>query len=66
METDIENYDIDAIRIFLEDYYGTAMTNASPFAMIDLNELDNKCDDEVLEIVRSMGIADRFYIGKRY
>ena len=63
MEIDINDYDIDAIRDYLEDYYGTAMTNVSPFATIDLINLDNKSDYEIIIIAYNMGILNDFYKG---
>ena len=67
MEIDINDYDIDAIRSDLEDYYGTAMVNASPFAMVDLINLSNKSDYEIITMAINIGInIDNYYIGKRY
>ena len=64
---EIDNYDIDAIRADLEDYYGTGMINVSPFAMVDLINLDNKSDYEILSLAVSIGMnIDNYYIGKRY
>ena len=67
MEIDINDYDINAIRDELKDYYGTAMVNSSPFAMVDLINLDNKSDYEIIIMALNMGIdLDNYYIGKRY
>ena len=67
MEIDMDDYDIGAIRADLEDYYGTAMVNASPFAMVDLINLDNKSDYEIICMAINMGMnLDNYYIGKRY
>lgn len=67
MEIDIDNYDVKAIREDLEDYYGTAMVNSSPFAMVDLINLDNKSDYEIIITALNIGInLDNYYIGKRY
>ena len=32
MEINIDDYDIESIRDYLEDYYGTAMVSSSPYA----------------------------------
>ena len=56
MEINIDNYNVDAIRDVLEDYYGTAMITASPFAMVDLIDLSNKSDYEILCMAINMGI----------
>lgn len=67
MEIDIDNYDVDAIRDILEDYYGTAMMNASPFAMVDLIDLSNKSDYEILCMAINMGIdIEEYQNGKGY
>ena len=67
MGLDMENYNIDAIRRDLEDYYGTAMVNASPFAMVDLIDLNNKSDYEILSLALNVGIdINNYYIGKKY
>lgn len=67
MEIDINDYDVNAIRSDLEDYYGTAMVNSSPFAMVDLINLDNKSDYEIIVMALNSGInLDNYYIGKRY
>ena len=50
MEINMDDYDIEAIRSDLEDYYGTAMTNVSPFAMVDLIDLSTKSDYEIIVI----------------
>ena len=64
MEIDMDDYDIDAIRDYLEDYYGTAMTNVSPFAMVDLIDLSNKSDYEILVMAINLGInINNFYKG---
>lgn len=43
--------DIEKIRKYLIDYYGTAMLNASPAAMMDLIEVENATDELVLKLV---------------
>lgn len=42
--------DIEKIRKYLIDYYGTAMLNASPAAMMDLIEVENTTDELVLKL----------------
>ena len=67
MEINMDDYDIEAIRSDLEDYYGTAMTNVSPFAMVDLIDLTKKSDYEIIVMAINMGInLDNYYIGRRY
>ena len=63
MEIDMNDYDIEMIRSDLKDYYGTAMVNASPIAMVDLISLDNKSDYEILSLAVSIGMnIDNYYI----
>ena len=67
MEINMNDYDIDAIRNDLENYYGTAYVNVSPVAMVDLINLDNKSDYEIICMAINMGInLDNYYVGKRY
>ena len=67
MEIDMDDYDIDGIRDAVEDYYGTAMTTASPFAMVDLIDLSNKSDYEILCIAINIGInIEAFNKGRSY
>ena len=64
MEINIDDYDIDAIRDYLEDYYGTAMVNVSQFATVDLIDISNKSDYEIIKEAYNMGILNNFYKGK--
>lgn len=41
---------IEKIRQYLIDYYGTAMLNASPAAMMDLIEVENATNELVLKL----------------
>ena len=67
MEINIDDYDINRIRAYLEDYYGTAMMNTSSFAMVDLIDLSKKSDYEILVMAVNMGInLDNYYVGRRY
>ena len=65
MEIDVSEYDVDAIRRDLEDYYGTAMVNVSPFAMVDLIDLSNKSDYEIIVMAKNIGLnINNYNIGK--
>ena len=67
MEIDLNDYDIDAIRSDLEDYYGTALSTVSPFAIVDLIDLSNKSDYEIIMLAINIGLnLDNYHIGKRY
>ena len=67
MEFDIDDYDIDAIKDDLYDYFGTAMSSSLSYAEADLVDLDNKSDYEIIMIAINIGInINKYYIGKRY
>lgn len=66
MGINIDDYNIDAIREELYDYYGTAR-EVLPYAEADLVDLDNKSDYEILVTAINIGInLDRHYIRKRH
>ena len=48
--------DIDEIKSELEDYYGTAMTNGFPMAVIELGNLDEMDEDELRDLAEEVGI----------
>lgn len=41
---------IEKLKQDLIDYFGTAMFNASPLAMIELSKVENANDEELIEI----------------
>ena len=45
-----EEINISKLREDLLDYYGTAMFNASPLAIIELVKIEKASDDELIEI----------------
>ncbi len=49
------NIDIDRLRKDLEDYFGSAMFNASPLAIMNLNEVEEASDEELIEIAIENG-----------
>ena len=52
----MSNYNIRAIKRELMDYFGTAMTEGMPMAMVDLGRLEKLSDDELVELARQNGI----------
>lgn len=46
----MENIDIEKLRQYIIDYYGTAMINSSPTAMMDLLEVENANNEKVLSL----------------
>ena len=54
--------DIRRLRRDLKDYFGTAMFNASPMAVMDLSKVDRASDMEIVEIAQENGFDLRKYI----
>lgn len=48
--------DAEELREKLKDYYGTAMTNGVPMAVIELGEVDDMSDEEIIEKAESLGL----------
>ena len=44
------NIDIEKLREDLIDYFGTAMFNASPLAMIELSKIEKASNQEIIKI----------------
>jgi len=45
-----EYLNIEKLRNDLIDYYGTAMFNASPLAILELTKIKNASDNEIINI----------------
>ena len=50
------DYNVDHIRDLLKDYYGTAMFNGFPMAIVDLGKVDRMSDEEVIKEAIKIGI----------
>ena len=50
------NINIEKLRNYLINYYGTAMSSGFPMAVIDLSDVESASDDELIEIANSLGI----------
>ena len=59
MEVEI---DIDRLRRDMKDYYGTAMFNASPMAVLDLSRVEWASDMEIVEMAQKNGVDLSDYI----
>ena len=46
------NIDFESLRKDLIDYYGTALFNASPYAMINLQKIENATYEELIKIAK--------------
>ena len=62
-KTDMEvTIDIDRLRRDLKDYYGTALFNVSPLAVIDLEKIERASEMEIIEEAKKAGIDLAEYI----
>jgi len=59
MEVEI---DIDRLRRDIKDYYGTAMFNASPMAVMELSRIERMSDLEIVEEAQKIGVDLSDYI----
>ncbi len=57
-------YEIDVIRLRrdMKDYYGTAMFNGFPMAVMDLSGVERMSDRELIELAQKNGVDLRKYI----
>ena len=63
--------DVDKLREYLIDYYGTAMFNGFPMAIEELEEVKRASDEKVVEIAlkENINLLDfeiKPYVYKRY
>lgn len=49
-------YDIEELKERIIDYYGTAMCNGFPMAMMDIARVENMSDEEVIKEARKIGL----------
>ena len=49
-------YNIEELKQQLKDYYGTAMYNSFPMAVIELSRIENMSDEEILREARKIGL----------
>ena len=52
----IEKEEAEEAREALREYYGTAVSNGFPMAMMDLVKVDSKSDEEVIREARKNGL----------
>lgn len=48
--------DVDELREYMRDYYGTAMMSGFPAAVLDLADVDSMSGEELCEIAEDNGI----------
>ena len=44
--------DVEKLRQDLIDYYGTALFNASPYAIVELQKIENATYEELIKIAK--------------
>ena len=54
--------DINRLRRDMKDYYGTAMFNGFPMAVMDLSKVEHMSDRELVELARKSGVNLKMYI----
>ena len=56
--------DISRLRRDMKDYYGTAMFNGFPIAVMDLSKVERMSDRELVELAQKNGVGLIFTEGK--
>lgn len=54
--------DVNRLRRDMKDYYGTAMFNGFPMAVMDLSKVERMSDRELVELAQKNGVDLRKYI----
>ena len=54
--------DIEILRKDLMNYYGTAILNSSPLAIIELSKIETASDEELIQIAQNNNIDLNKYI----
>lgn len=58
--------DVDALRSYLADYYGTAMMAGFSTALLDMSEIEGATEKELCRIAERLGVnLGRFAITDR-
>ena len=58
----MDEIDVDRLREDLEEYFGTAMFNGNPQAMIELEEVKSASTQELILIALNYGFDINYYI----
>lgn len=54
--------DVDKLRDYMRDYYGTAMMGSFPAAILDLADVDSMSGDELCKTAEDNGIDLRKFV----
>ena len=60
----MSKFDIDKLRDDLEYYFGTAMFNGNPQAMMDFEKVKRASTQELISIAQRCGINIKDYLGR--
>jgi len=60
----IEDIDIEKLRIDLIDYFGSAMISLTTLALMDLSRVEKANDEELIQIAQQNGFKLEKYIKK--
>lgn len=58
----MDEIDVDRLRKYLEEYFGTAVFNGNPQAMIELEEVKSASTQELILIALNYGFDINDYI----
>lgn len=58
----IVDIDIDALRVYLLDYCGTAMFSGFPFAVLDVADIERASGEELCRIAERLGVDLRRFV----
>ena len=50
------NLDVERLRESLKDYYGTAMFNGFPMAMVGIDRVERASDEELVQMAHRNGV----------
>ncbi len=54
--------DIDALRVYLLDYCGTAMFSGFPVAVLDVTDIERASGEELCRIAERLGVDLRRFV----
>ena len=58
--------DVDRLRDDMKNYYGTAMFNVSPVAVMDLARVEQASDQEIIEMAQKNRVNLEDYMKEGY
>ena len=52
----MQQFDLERLRKDLKDYYGTAMFNGNPAALMELSHISGLSNEEILDFAKKIGM----------